>query len=326
MIVEQSSRRLSYATLASRAMSASSTSNPAGPGGTVRLEDETSGDFRAQVARAIKVRLAPALVVIAGPDVGTSVRLERSLTIGRDPAAGLPLSDTSVSFAHARVEDRGGAWAIVDLGSTNGTRVDDAPCTDSILRRATKIQVGTTVIRFEVQDEDDQAYDELVQRLISLDDLSGLFLRRRFDRELAQMIASAAAGSEAVALLVMDLDGIKKINDTHGHLFGAHVIGEAGRRIGASLGEGAIGSRFGGDEYVVAARGLDADMAARLAEAIRSAVADRPYHKDGIELRVGISIGIASYPDDAADQAQLFQIADEAMYRAKQAGKNRVSR
>lgn len=301
-----------------------SSSHP-GPGGTVRLEDDSS-DFRAQVARAIKTRLAPALVVISGPDAGLSVRLERSVTIGRDPAAGVALGDTSVSFAHARVEDRGGAWAVVDLGSTNGLKVDDAPCSDAILRHATKIQVGTTVIRFEVQDEDDQAYDELVQRMISIDDLSGLFLRRRFDRELGQMLAAAAPAREPVALLVMDLDGVKKINDTHGHLFGAHVIGEAGARIGASLGEGMIGSRFGGDEYLVAARGLDATMAASLAEAIRSAIADRPYHKEGIELRVGVSIGIATFPADASDAAQLFHVADQAMYRAKQAGKNRVSR
>jgi two-component system cell cycle response regulator len=292
-----------------------------GPGGTVRLDDPS--DFRTQVARAIKTRLAPALVVIAGPDAGTSVRLEQSLTIGRDPAGGLPISDTSVSFQHARVEDRGDAWAVVDLGSTNGMRVDDLPCKEATLRHATKIQVGTTVIRFEVQDESDQAYDEMVQRLISIDDLSGLWVRRRFDRELSQMLAVAAGNHEPLSLLVMDLDGIKKINDTHGHLFGAHVIGDAGRLIGKVIAEDAIGCRFGGDEYLVAAY-VGADAARALAETIRVAVADAPYQKDGIELRVGISIGVACYPD-ARDAASLFQRADEAMYRAKQAGKNRVS-
>lgn len=301
----------------------SSRSTP-GPGGTVRLEDPT--DFRAEVARAIKSRLAPVLVVIAGPDVGTSVRLDRTLTIGRAPDAGLSLADTSVSYLHARIEDRGDAWAVVDLGSTNGMRVDDAPCREAVLRPASKIQLGTTVLRFEVQDEDDQAYDEMLQRLISIDDLSGLYVRRRFDRELAQMLTSASAAGDRVALLVMDLDGVKKINDTHGHLFGAHVIGEAGRRISRTIGGAAIGSRFGGDEYLVAARGLDAAGAAALAERIRSAVADAPYPKDGVELRVGVSIGMAVFPDEAADAQQLFQQADEAMYRAKTAGKNRVSR
>lgn len=295
-----------------------------GPGGTVRLEDPT--DFRADVARAIKSRLAPALVVISGPDVGTSVRIDRTLTIGRSPDAGLSLADTSVSYLHARIEDRGDAWAVVDLGSTNGMRVDEAPCREAVLRPATKIQIGTTVLRFEVQDEDDQAYDEMVQRLISIDELSGLYVRRRFDRELAQAIAAARARGESVALLVMDLDGVKKINDTHGHLFGAHVIGEAGRRIARALGEEMIGCRFGGDEYLVAAPGLDPDGASALAERIRVAIADERYEKDGVPLEVGVSIGSACFPADAADAEALFQRADEAMYRAKQAGKNRVSR
>lgn len=291
----------------------------------MRLEDPT--DFRADVVRAIKSRLAPVVVVIAGPEVGTSVRLDGTLTIGRSPDAGLPLTDTSVSYLHARIEDRGDQWAVVDLGSTNGMRVDDAPCTDSLLRPDTKIQMGTTVLRFEVHDEDDQAYDEMVQRLISIDELSGLYVRRRFDRELAQMILAGATAGERVSLLVMDLDGIKKINDTHGHLFGAHVIGEAGRRIARELDEETmIASRFGGDEYVVAARALGADGAAALAERIRAAIADTIYVKDEVELRVGVSIGAATFPDDASTLETLFQRADEAMYRAKQAGKNRVSR
>lgn len=305
-------------------MSTGSSGAPPGPGGTVRLEDPT--DFRAEVARAIRSRFAPVLVVIAGPDLGTSTRIERTLTIGRAPDAGLSLADTRVSYLHARIEDRGGAWAVVDLGSTNGMRVDDLPCREAVLRPASKIQLGTTVLRFDMQDEDDQAYDEMLQRLISIDDLSGLFVRRRFDRELAQMIATASAAGDRVALLVMDLDGIKKINDTHGHLFGAHVIGEAGRRIARAIDPSAIASRFGGDEYLVAARGLDAPGAAALAERVRSAIADAPYPKDGIELRVGVSIGVAVFPDEAQSAELLFQRADEAMYRAKAAGKNRVSR
>ena len=287
-------------------------------GTTVRLD--APEEFRAEIARGIKAGIAPVLVVISGPDVGLSMRLERSMTIGRDPQAGLALSDTSVSFAHARVEDRGDAWAVVDLGSTNGTRVDEERAAQAVLHHGTKIQVGTTVLRFEVQDLSDQAYDEMVQRMISIDDLTGLFVRRRFDRELSQRLLVEGT---SIALLVMDLDGLKKINDTHGHLFGAHVIGEAGRRIGATIADDAIACRFGGDEYLVA---VDAEEGDALAERLRAAIADTPYEKDGIELRVGVSIGVATFPADARDAQALFQCADAAMYRAKQAGKNRVSR
>lgn len=292
-----------------------------GPGGTLRIEE--ADEFRANVAGAIKAELAPRLVVIAGPDVGTSIRLQRSITLGRSrDAADHVLNDESVSTAHVRIEDRGDAWAIVDLGSTNGTRVDDARVSEAILRHDTKIQVGTTILRFEIQDEADRAYDELVQRLISLDDLTGLYQRHRFDKELSALLATG----EPVALLVMDLDGIKRVNDTHGHLFGAHIIGQAGYRIRGVLREAsrAFAARFGGDEYTVAAPGVDRAAARVLGEKLRTEIADSPYQKDGIELRVGVSIGLAIAPEDGPEIVPLFKRADAAMYAAKAAGKNRV--
>ena len=295
---------------------------PTGPGGTVRIDEPS--DFRASVVRQLKADRAPMLVVIAGPDVGRRVRLDRTVIVGRGRSADLVLIDESVSTLHLRFEDHGGTWAVVDMASTNGTRVDDEPAAAAALRHHTKIQIGNTILRFEMQDETDQAYDELVERLISTDDLTGLYLRRRFDRELSALLA---AGALETALLVMDLDGIKRINDTHGHLFGAHVIGEAGRRIGAVLSDvaGAFGARFGGDEYTVAAPGHSRAAARVLAERLRSEIADAPYTREGIELRVGVSIGLAVAPEDTAELAQLFQNADAAMYAAKTAGKNRVS-
>jgi two-component system, cell cycle response regulator len=294
--------------------------HPTGPGGTLRIEEPDA--FRSSVAGAIKRDLAPRLVVIAGPDVGTSLRLTRSVTLGRGRGADEVLTDESVSTTHVRFEDRGDAWALVDLGSTNGTRVDDELVSEMLLRHDTKIQIGTTILRFEIQDSTDQAYDELVQRLISLDDLTGLYQRRRFDRELTALLAAG----EKVALLVMDLDGIKRLNDARGHLFGAHVIGEAGRRIGLLVREipGAFGARFGGDEYTVAAPRIARDAARIFAEKLRGEIADIAYLKDGIELRVGVSIGLAVAPDDATQLVPLFSRADAAMYAAKAAGKNRV--
>jgi diguanylate cyclase (GGDEF)-like protein len=123
----------------------------------------------------------------------------------------------------------------------------------------------------------------------------------------------------------MDLDGVKGINDTHGHLFGAHVIGESGKLIGRIIAGRGIGCRFGGDEYLAAFSGLDTASAVQIGEQIRQAIAAHPFEKDGIPLRPGISIGAASFPDDTAEGARaLFQRADEALYRAKQGGKNRV--
>lgn len=294
---------------------------PVGPGGTLKIDEP--GDLRAQVARNLRAAAAPLFVVIDGPDVGRRIRLEDGLVLGRGQGADVVLADDAVSTTHVRVEDRGDAWAVVDLESTNGTRLDDAPVSEAILAHHQKVQIGTTTLRFEIQDAKDQAYDALVERLISLDDLTGLYLRRRFDGELSALL-SARTGD--LALLVMDLDGIKRLNDTHGHLFGAHVIGEAGRRIGRVLSDhpGAFGARFGGDEYTVAAPDVSRAAARALAERLRAEIADAPYVKDGLELRVGVSIGLCVAPEDGAELTALFARADAAMYAAKKAGKNRI--
>jgi diguanylate cyclase (GGDEF)-like protein len=279
-----------------------------------------------ELMQRVKAQYRPALVVLAGNEVGKRVPVDRTLLIGRDPAVSLPLTDGLVSWHHARIEDRGDSWALVDLESTNGTTVNGEKSKEFELKPNDRIVFGTTVVSFEMQDGLAQAYNETVERLLNIDDLSGLYVRRKFDTELAAAIDRARVQSQSAALLVMDLDGVKRINDTHGHLFGAYVIGESGRLIGEVLGSRGFACRFGGDEYLAALPGLDSEAGARVAEEIREVIAAFPFERDGVPLRPGISIGVAAFPDDAQDPATLFQRADEALYRAKQAGKNRVCR
>ncbi len=297
---------------------------PVGAPRTLKAESPVASE----VLRRVKAPHRPMLVIISGHenDVGQRVLCEKTLLIGRDPDALLTLNDALVSWHHASIEDRGDEWAIVDLGSTNGVSLNGEPVKDALLKPNDTMLFGSTVIRFELQDGLAQAYNQVVERLLNIDDLSGLFVRRKFDAELETMIESARVQSRPVALLVMDLDGIKKINDTHGHLFGAYVIGESGKVIGRILGSRGIGCRFGGDEYLAALPGLDAEASMAVAEEIRVAIAEHPFEKDGIPLRPGISIGVAAFPANAPDPKTLFQLADEALYRAKVAGKNRVCR
>ena len=110
--------------------------------------------------------------------------------------------------------------------------VNGEPAQEVNLVASDKIGLGHTVVRFESQDHHEQRYAAVLENLLNRDDLSGLFVRRKFDAELARV----AAKNSAVRLLVMDLDGVKPLNDTHGHLFGAYVIGESGQVIGQVVG------------------------------------------------------------------------------------------
>jgi len=285
---------------------------------------DTNSDLRERLVNSLKAPYRPALVVQMGKEIGLSRRIDQTVTIGRDPSVEVVLTDAGVSWQHARIEDRGDSWAVVDLGSTNGTFVNNERVTDRVLAPGDRIVFGPVVTRFEVQDGLQQQVDQFVEKMINIDELSGLLVRRKFDSELAQMVAAAAANGGAVGLLVMDLDGVKGINDTHGHLFGAYVIGEAGHLIGDIVQPIGQGTRFGGDEYCAGLPGCDLQGTVAVGETILKAINEHHFEREGFVLKPGISIGAASYPACAEDPVSLFQRADEAMYRAKRSGKNRV--
>jgi two-component system cell cycle response regulator len=223
------------------------------------------------------------------------------------------------------LEDRGDGWALVDLGSTNGTIVNGDRAVEFVLAPGDQIVFGNTVIRFEMRNELEQAYDDHVERLLTTDDLSGLYVRRKFDAELRRAIEAARATQTPLGLLVMDLDGIKAINDSYGHLFGAYVIGESGRVLHRVIDGSGFATRFGGDEYIAALPGVDLAGAAEVGQRILDAIAAHRFEREAVVLHPGISIGAAAFPESADEAQTLFQRADEALYRAKRAGKNRVS-
>jgi two-component system cell cycle response regulator len=299
----------------------------AGPIRTAPLDD--SNKLREALQEQLLKSMAPALAVITGPDVGLRVRLDRSIEVGRDPTASFPLRDESVSWRHVRIEDRGaGEWAAVDLGSTNGMALNGVKRADSVLRNGDKIMVGKTILEFQVADAIRENFNAEVQRLLNEDELSGLWVKRRFDGQLQTAVSAVKAGSlPVVSVIVMDLDGVKAINDTHGHDMGAFVIGAAGHVIGETIAgvQSAFATRFGGDEFAAAAPGLTREAALALAEAMRVAVVAHVYERGGVRVYPGMSCGVASLPGDAEDAEGLFRAADQAMYRAKRAGKNRVS-
>jgi diguanylate cyclase (GGDEF)-like protein len=300
--------------------------------------DDDSNSLRAALQAELRKKAAPALVVVAGEDVGVRFTLDRSCDIGRDPAAELAVRDENASWRHARIEDRGsGDWVVVDLKSTNGVLVNGEKVVEALLRPGDKVFVGKTIVEFQEQDAIKQVFNEELERLLSVDELSGLWVKRRFDAQLATAVAAVNAGkSPVVSVIVMDMDGVKGINDTHGHDMGAFVIGSAGHVIGRVLAEKsatAFGTRFGGDEFAAALPGVSKTDTVAIAEAIRVAVVEHVYERtrtapngDTNVVRVypGLSCGVAAMPDDVPDADGVFRAADQAMYRAKRGGKNRV--
>lgn len=163
---------------------------------------------------------------------------------------------------------------------------------------------------------------EQIWRQANYDGLTGIPNRNLFHDRLDQAVSQAARGRGRVALLFMDLDGFKEVNDTLGHDAGDVLLKEAAQRLMACVRDSDTVARIGGDEFTVI---LPHVNGAAEAEAVAAKVLDRlrePFRLHGRDVFVSASIGIAVYPGDADSSATLIKHADAAMYRAKDSGKN----
>ena len=159
--------------------------------------------------------------------------------------------------------------------------------------------------------------EERVRRLASSDLLTGLPNRAALHDAMAGEFARATRDGGRLALLLIDLDGFKAVNDRHGHRAGDGVLREVSRRLTQVLRGGETRARYGGDEFVVLARDDgDAGEAHRLAARICSALTE-PIDLGGLVVRIGASVGIARFPGDAQLADELLRKADSALYRAK---------
>lgn len=163
-----------------------------------------------------------------------------------------------------------------------------------------------------------------LDRLASHDTLTGLPNRRLFMDRLTQAMARARRHQSQLALLFIDLDNFKDINDNEGHAAGDDVLKLMSQRMGALVREVDTVARLGGDEFIILLDGADnrdeiTQIAQRMVDVLR-----QPVLYEGKLLQCGASIGISCFPDDATDITELIATADQAMYRAKHSGRNRL--
>ena len=280
----------------------------------------------------------PALVFLRGELLAAPIPLDRSeVTLGRALEADIRINDPRASRLHARISvvhegDAPPTYRIADLGSTNGTLLNGRPVTEAVLQDGDKVTIGEHLLRFELLDDIDREYQRQIYRLLAHDELTGLLTSKSFFSELRREAGRAEVDGRPFCVLMMDLDHFKQVNDTYGHLVGSQTLEEVGALITRALRAGDVAARFGGEEF--AAFLLDADGAQGLvaAERVRTTVEAHTFAtiRRGAAtdaetgFHITISIGIASFPTDGRDPIGLIELADTALYRAKQSGRNRV--
>lgn len=166
--------------------------------------------------------------------------------------------------------------------------------------------------------------EELILQMAHFDSLTALPNRLLFEDRLRRAVARARRAKGQVAVLFLDLDGFKRINDTQGHQAGDQVLREAARRIEAGIRAVDTAARLGGDEFTVVLEQITTPSDIHVvAQRLRLSLA-QPYSIDGIDSQLSVSVGASVHPRDGETVAELLLAADAAMYRAKRAGKNQV--
>ena len=166
---------------------------------------------------------------------------------------------------------------------------------------------------------------EEAQRLSLTDGLTGTWNRRYFQMQFRQVLATATRFERPFSVLMLDLDRFKDLNDAHGHQRGDAILIEFSERVKHSLREVDTFARYGGEEFICLLSETDEEGATTTGEKIRDAIRSEPFGALGDEpVTVTVSIGVASYPAHGATFSALVEAADRALYRAKEAGRDRV--
>lgn len=266
------------------------------------------------------------LVLMNGAQIGERRAVEGAIGVGRDPASDLSVRDATVSWSHARVRMEAGELWLDDLASKHGTWVNRARVTGSIrLHEGDDIELGVTRLRVELHGPAELLFDRAVVARLERDDITGLLTRRKFDAELEGLIEGAQKTSTDLTLVVLDLDGLKRVNDAHGHLCGAEVIRVVGEAMRDRIPHGGSGCRFGGDEFAVVAPDVSEAFGAVLAQTLIGAASAAEISWEGTPVRITASAGVADL-SSVSSVTELFTRADRALFAAKRRGGNQVVR
>jgi diguanylate cyclase (GGDEF)-like protein len=251
---------------------------------------------------------------------------DQPLVIGRGEDTDIRIQDNSVSRRHARVEPGSEGYMVLDLGSTNGTFVNDKGIGGPTpLHDGDYLRVGNCIYRYLTGGNIEAEYHEEIYRLTIQDGLTRINNHRYLSEVLEREVARSHRHRRPLSVLIFDIDKFKSINDTHGHLCGDFVLRELAGVVGMTVRKEDVFARYGGEEFVLVLVETGLNEAVLAAERIREAVANHSFRFEAIPIRLTISVGVATTNGDPPITPEvLLKNADERLYEAKRTGRNKV--
>jgi diguanylate cyclase (GGDEF)-like protein len=246
--------------------------------------------------------------------------------LGRHPDNQACIDDDGISRFHARISIDGPKYWVEDLGSSNGTYINGRRITSCELSNGDTLNLGPRVsFRFSAATaHEERALKQLYESSVR-DPLTGAFNRHYFSSQLTIEIAYAARHDTPLSIVLLDIDFFKKVNDTHGHLGGDAALVHLANVFGKSLRTEDLLARYGGEDFVRLLRGIPVDRALAVSERLRVSLESQPVVYGETSFRITASFGCASLSCcKGATPDALFELTDQRLYRAKEAGRNRV--
>lgn len=286
----------------------------------IAREDAITPQLANPTGRACLVKIYP-----AGFGEGLIDLPPHRFIVGRGQDCHLTLNDSAVSRQHAYIEPRAGNYMVVDMGSTNGSYVNDELVEKKLLVSGDLVRIGKHIMKFLSCDGIERHYHETIYSLMINDGLTGVHNKRFFREALDRELVRSQRHQRPLSLVMFDIDHFKSINDTHGHLAGDAVLRELCNRIRPAIRKDEVMARYGGEEFAVLLPEATAADARKFAERVRQLVANEPMKVNAISIPVTISIGVAETMGDTPITAdELIEQADKFLYEAKRSGRNRV--
>jgi two-component system cell cycle response regulator len=269
------------------------------------------------------------LIIIRGTPQGHRFFITQDeMVLGRDPSADIAILDQSISRKHAKVVKSGGKVIITDLGSQNGTLLNDkklAPNESRALAKEDMIKLGSTIMKYLPQGELETLFLGNLGSAANTDALTKIYNKRYLMDVLEVEFKRAKALHTDFSVLFFDLDHFKKVNDNYGHDAGDMVLREFAALVRTNhIRPKDVFARYGGEEFVVLLGNTGAKAALEIGERIRGAIETHPFIYETKRLAVTTSMGIAELKTGIESAATLLKHADQALYAAKNSGRNRI--
>ncbi len=297
-------------------------------------EDETiavSASRKSQEIVPPVLQQRTVIKVLTGLEAGrVFIVTSEVIVVGRGTGCDLRVDDSSLSRQHCRLRLTNGTFFVEDLGSRNGTMVNNVRIkAPQILEDGALIQLAaSTIIMFSHQEDLEVQAEQRLYASAVLDPLTGLHNRRHLDARLKAEFAFASRHRTPLSLLLIDIDHFKKINDTHGHPGGDAALRAIAERLQKAVRTEDIVARYGGEEFVIVARGIESQGAMLLAERVRTTAESLRVSHEGRTIAFTISVGVTTMTRERAFDAvpSFLKTADDALYQAKADGRNRAVR